>query len=83
MGFEAMNGRTGLRLRLSNVPDLRIAIRTATDGAKPETEFRITDAAAAAKQMQDAGIAAKQDRNRLVVTDPDGNAFAFVAPRTH
>lgn len=82
MGFEAMNGRAGgLRLRLSSVSDLRVQIRTAGAGANPETDFRVSDTAAAAKQLQEAGITAKQERNRLLVTDPDGNVFSFVAPR--
>lgn len=82
MGFEVMNGRAGgLRLRLANVPDLRIQIRTAEAGANPETDFRVSDAAAAAQELQAAGITAKRERNRLIVTDPDGNIFAFIAPR--
>jgi catechol 2,3-dioxygenase-like lactoylglutathione lyase family enzyme len=82
MGFEARDTRTGLRFTLSSVPDLRIQIRKAESGISPQTEFRISDAAETAKQLQSAGLTIKQDRNRVLVTDPDGNTFAFVAPRT-
>ena len=33
MGFEARDGRQGLRMSLASVPDLRIQIRTAAAGA--------------------------------------------------
>ena len=80
--FQAVNSRTGLRLGLAGVPELRVQIRSAAAGVNPETDFRVPDAAAAARQLQAAGITAKRDKNRLLVKDPDGNAFAFVAPRT-
>lgn len=81
MGFEARDGRQGLRMTLANVPDLRIQIRTATAGAVPETIFRVTDTAKAAEQLKAVRLEVKQDGNRVLVSDPDGNVFAFVAPR--
>lgn len=82
LGFQCRDGRNGLRMTLPGVPDLRIQIRTAAAGTSPDTEFRIADAAAAAQQLQAQGFTLKQDRNRVLVADPDGNVFAFVAPRT-
>jgi catechol 2,3-dioxygenase-like lactoylglutathione lyase family enzyme len=81
MGFEASQARNGLRFITPGAPDMRIQIRTAAGDAKPATVFRVTDVAAAAKQLQAGGLNATQQRNRLVVTDPDGNVFVFVAPR--
>jgi catechol 2,3-dioxygenase-like lactoylglutathione lyase family enzyme len=81
MGFEARDGRNGLRMSLAGVPDLRIQIRTAAAGASPETLFRVTDTAATMQKLQTLGLTVKQDRNRVLVNDPDGNVFAFVAPR--
>ena len=81
MGFEARDGRRGLRMSISSVPDMRIDIRKAAAGANPETIFRVTDAAAAMQKMQALGLTVRQDRNRVLVNDPDGNVFAFVAPR--
>ena len=82
MGFEARESRQGgLRMSLAGVPDMRIQIRTAGEGAKPETLLRVADTAKAMEQLKAAGLEPKQDRNRVVVSDPDGNVFAFVAPR--
>ncbi len=83
MGFEAREGRNGLRFTAPGAPDMRIRIRKAQADAKPATIFRVADAAAAAKQLQAAGLAVTQELNRVVVTDPDGNVFVFVAPRAH
>jgi len=81
MGFEAREGKNGLRLSLAGVADMRVQIRSAEAGAKPETLFRVTDAAKTASELEAAGLTAKQERNRVVVSDPDGNVFVFVAPR--
>lgn len=81
MGFEARDGRQGLRMSLSSVPDMRIDIRKAAAGASPETIFRVTDTAVPMQKLQALGLTVKQDRNRVLVNDPDGNVFAFVAPR--
>jgi catechol 2,3-dioxygenase-like lactoylglutathione lyase family enzyme len=82
MGFEARDGRRGLRMSISSVPDMRIDIRKAAAGASPETIFRVSDTAAAMQKLQALGLTVRQDRNRVLVNDPDGNVFAFVAPRT-
>jgi len=82
MGFETRDTRAGLSLTLPGLPDLRIQIRAAAADAKPETIFRVSDIAAAAKQLQAAGLTVNQERNRVLVTDPDGNIFAFIAPRS-
>jgi predicted enzyme related to lactoylglutathione lyase len=81
LGFEARNGRTGLRMSLASVPDMRIQIRTAAAGVTPETLFRVADTAKTAEQLKAAGLEVKQERNRILVNDPDGNVFAFIAPR--
>jgi predicted enzyme related to lactoylglutathione lyase len=81
MGFEARDARNGLRITAAGAPEMRIQIRAAAADAKPATIFRVSDVAAAAKQLQAAGLTVTQERNRAVVTDPDGNVFAFVAPR--
>ncbi len=81
LGFEAREGRNGLRITAPGAPDMRIQIRASTADAKPATIFRVADIAAAAKQLQAAGLNVTQERNRVSVTDPDGNVFVFVAPR--
>jgi catechol 2,3-dioxygenase-like lactoylglutathione lyase family enzyme len=81
LGFDAREGRNGLRFTTPGAPDLRIQIRTAASDAKPATVFGVADVEAAAKQLQAAGFSATQQRNRVTVTDPDGNVFIFVAPR--
>jgi catechol 2,3-dioxygenase-like lactoylglutathione lyase family enzyme len=81
LGFEARDSRNGLRFTLPGAPDIRIQIRAAGADPKPATLFRISDVAVAAKQLQAAGLNVTQERNRLVVNDPDGNVFLFVAPR--
>jgi catechol 2,3-dioxygenase-like lactoylglutathione lyase family enzyme len=81
MGFEARDSRQGLRMTLANVPGLRIQIQTAPEGAAPETLFRVTDTAKAAEQLKAQGLTFNQEGNRVLVDDPDGNVFAFVAPR--
>ena len=81
MGFDARDGRNGLRFTTAGAPNMRIQIRTATGDAKPSTIFRVADVAATTKQLQAAGLNATQERNRVTVADPDGNLFAFVAPR--
>ena len=68
-------------MSLPSVPDLRIQIRTATSGAVPETFFRVADTAKAVDQLKAAGLEVRQEGNRVLVSDPDGNVFAFVAPR--
>jgi hypothetical protein len=68
-------------MSLSSVPDLRIQIRAAAAGISPESLFRVPDTAKAAGQLKALGLAVKQERNRVLVNDPDGNIFAFVAPR--
>ena len=82
LGFEARDARTGLRMSLPNVPGMRIQIRTAAPGATPETLFRVADTAKAAEQLKALGLEARQEGNRVLVNDPDGNVFAFLAPRT-
>jgi catechol 2,3-dioxygenase-like lactoylglutathione lyase family enzyme len=81
MGFEARDGRRGLRMSLAGVPGLRIQIQTATAGATPQTLFRVADTAKTTEQLKAAGLEVKQDGNRVLVNDPDGNVFAFIAPR--
>jgi catechol 2,3-dioxygenase-like lactoylglutathione lyase family enzyme len=82
MGFEARDSRTGLRMTLASVPDMRVDIRKAAAGASPETIFRVADTAATMQKLQALGLTVKQDGNRVLVNDPDGNVFAFIAPRT-
>jgi catechol 2,3-dioxygenase-like lactoylglutathione lyase family enzyme len=81
MGFEARNGRQGLRMTLANVPGLRVQIQTAATGVTPQTIFRVADTAKATDQLKAAGLAPRQEGNRVLVNDPDGNVFAFIAPR--
>ena len=81
MGFEARDSRDGLRMTLASVPGLRIQIRKAQAGASPETLFRVSDTASAMQKLQALSLTVKQDRNRVLVSDPDGNVFAFMAPR--
>jgi hypothetical protein len=33
------------------------------------------------QKLQALSLTVKQDRNRVLVNDPDGNVFAFIAPR--
>ena len=81
MGFEARDGRNGLRITAPGVPDMRIQIRASAADSKPATIFHVADVAAATKQLQAAGLNVTQERNRVTITDPDGNVFVFVAPR--
>ncbi len=81
LGFEARETRGGLRFTAAGAPDMRIQIRAAGGDAKPATIFRVSDVAAATKQLQAAGLTVTQERNRIAVTDPDGNLFVFAAPR--
>jgi catechol 2,3-dioxygenase-like lactoylglutathione lyase family enzyme len=81
MGFEARDGRSGLRMTLANVPGLSIQIQTAAAGVTPQTNFRVADTAKATEQLKAAGLEVKQEGNRVLVNDPDGNVFAFIAPR--
>jgi catechol 2,3-dioxygenase-like lactoylglutathione lyase family enzyme len=81
MGFEARDGKMGLRVTISSVPDLRIQLRATGTGVNPETTFRVPDTAKATQQLQALGLTVKQEGNRVIVNDPDGNAFAFIAPR--
>lgn len=81
LGFEARDTKNGLRFSIPGVPDARIQIRPAAADATPETLFSVPDAAKTLQQLQAAGLQPKQDRNRVLVTDPDGNVLAFVAPR--
>jgi catechol 2,3-dioxygenase-like lactoylglutathione lyase family enzyme len=81
LGFVARDGKNGLRFSIPSVPDARIQIRPATTGASPQTLFSVPDAAKALQQLQGAGVQPTQQRNRVLVSDPDGNVLAFVAPR--
>ena len=82
MGFEARDSRSGLRLTLANVPGLRVQIQPAAAGVTPQTIFRVADTAKATEQLKAAGLEPRQEGNRILVNDPDGNVFAFIAPRT-
>jgi catechol 2,3-dioxygenase-like lactoylglutathione lyase family enzyme len=81
LGFEARDGKNGLRLSIPGTPDVRIQIRPATSGATPQTLFGVPDAAKALQQLQAAGLQATLQRNRVLVSDPDGNVLAFIAAR--
>lgn len=81
MGFEARDARSGLRISLPAIPEMRIQIRAAAAGLTPETLFRVADIAAAAEQLKALCLQFEQQGNRIVVHDPDGNVFAFIAPR--
>jgi catechol 2,3-dioxygenase-like lactoylglutathione lyase family enzyme len=83
MGFEARDSRQGLRLSLARVPGLRVQIQTATADATPQTLFRVADTAKTAEQLKATGLEARQDGNRILVNDPDGNVFVFIAPSAH
>jgi len=82
LGFEARAGKNGLSLSIPGAPDARIQIRPIAADTTPETLFSVPDAAKALQQLQAAGLEPKQDRNRVLVSDPDGNVLVFVAPRT-
>jgi catechol 2,3-dioxygenase-like lactoylglutathione lyase family enzyme len=81
LGLEGRETRNGLRFTSPAAPEMRIQIRTAGASAKPATIFRVADVEAAAKQLQAVGLSVTQQRNRITVTDPDGNEFMFTAPR--
>jgi len=81
MGFEARDDKSGLRMTLAGVPGFRIQLQTAAAGAPPQTIFRVADTAKATEQLKAAGLEVKHDGNRVLVSDPDGNVFAFIAPR--
>lgn len=81
LGLEVRDVRNGLRVTASGASDMRILIRNGNADSKPATIFRVKDLAATAKYLQAAGLNVTQMRNRIVVKDPDGNVFAFVAPR--
>jgi catechol 2,3-dioxygenase-like lactoylglutathione lyase family enzyme len=81
MGFEARDGRSGLRLTLADVPGLRVQIQPAAAGVTPQTIFRVADTTKATDRLKAAGLEVKQEGNRVLVNDPDGNVFAFIAPR--
>jgi hypothetical protein len=70
-----------MRITIASVPDLRIQIRAIAAGVTPQSTFRVPDTAKAAQQLQALGLAARQEGNRVLVNDPDGNTFAFIAPR--
>jgi catechol 2,3-dioxygenase-like lactoylglutathione lyase family enzyme len=81
MGFRARDIRNGLSISAPGAPEMRIEIRSANADARPATIFRVSDLAAAAKRLQAAGLSVTRARNRLTVTDPDGNVFMFTLSR--
>jgi catechol 2,3-dioxygenase-like lactoylglutathione lyase family enzyme len=78
MGFAARDTKTGLRVTSTGV---RIQLRPAAAGIVPETTFHLADTAKATKHLQALGLTPRQDGNRVLVTDPDGNVFAYISPR--
>ena len=82
LGFTARNTRMGARIQITSQPLPWITLRPAESAAKPRLFFVVTDTAAAAKQLQAAGVSAEQRGRRLFVTDPDGNERVFVPNRT-
>jgi catechol 2,3-dioxygenase-like lactoylglutathione lyase family enzyme len=81
MGFEARDDKSGLRMTLAGVPGVRIQLQTAAAGTAPQTIFRVVDTAQATEQLKAAGLEVKQEGKRVLVRDPDGNVFVFIAPR--
>lgn len=79
LGFKAHEAPHGLFLTLPGVSGLRLLIHNAGPRAAPETLFLVSDIDKAAQQLEAAGLTVRHQGKRVVVTDPDGNDFAFVA----
>ncbi len=78
LGFQARDARWGLQMSLLNVPDLRIQIRPAASGVAPETIFRVAGTVSVADRLKALGLEVRQEDNRILVNDPEGNIFAFI-----
>ena len=83
LGFDAQQMHSEVRLRLAAAPHLEIEIHAAKAGDRPQSLFRVPDAAKAAQQLSALGLAVKRGRNLASVTDPDGNVFVFEGDQTH
>ena len=81
LGFRSREEAGGLLFTAASAPGMHIELRQPGPGIKPATLFRVKDLAAAAKQLNAAGLSETKDRNRVKVADPDGNVFVFAAGR--
>lgn len=80
MGFARLIDGKNLTFGLAGNPQVRIVFLTGQKNARPELLFSTDDARAAANQLLANGLKHKQNGNKLVVRDPDGNAFVIIEP---
>ena len=76
LGFEAEDGGSDVHLTDPGAPDLRVELRPAHPGAKPQLLFPVDDARRAADRLKEFRPA--RDKGIFVVHDPDGNSFVFL-----
>ncbi len=78
LGFEAEEANGNVRLTNPGAPDLRIELRPASPGAKPEFLFPVPDAKRAYEALEYVGVRAQRSDKLVFVHDPDGNLFVFL-----
>ncbi len=76
LGFQAEEGDSDVHLTAPGAPDLRVELRPAHPGAKPQLLFPVDDARRAADRLKEFRPA--RDKGIFVVHDPDGNSFVFL-----
>jgi catechol 2,3-dioxygenase-like lactoylglutathione lyase family enzyme len=79
LGFEAEDTNGNVRLTTAGAPDLHLELRAAVAGAKPEFLFLVPDAKKAFEALEYAGVNAQRNGGLVIVRDPDGNLFIFLA----
>jgi catechol 2,3-dioxygenase-like lactoylglutathione lyase family enzyme len=82
LAFSAQDAKAGLRVRITSQEYPAILLRAAKAGDQPQLLFRVPSVAAATSQLNALGLTVKQQNRRVSVTDPDGNIFTFMEPRS-
>ncbi|HTW79533.1 MAG TPA: VOC family protein [Terracidiphilus sp.] len=78
LGFEAEDAGNAVHLTTPGAPDLRVEIRQAVAGSRPQILFPVPDARKAADQLRREGVDANRQDKIVFVRDEDGNSFVLL-----
>jgi len=78
LGFEAEDAGSAVHLTTPGAPGLRVEIRQADAGSRPQILFPVPDARKTADQLRRLGVDAVRQDKIVIVRDGDGNSFVLL-----
>lgn len=78
IGFAGTAKGVAIKMSSPANPAVQMVFHLASGNDQPQILFSVKSAPKAAAQLRAAGLAVEEHNSRVVVHDPDGNAFVFV-----